>query len=542
MLILCYKYFFCTLIKKELFPHFYDMNFKRIDRVVRIAIIGIIIYSLCFGIAMAIFPIRPFWNDEWRLVYNIKFKNVHQLWGTLDLLQQCPRTYLTLLKGISSSFDYSYTSLRLPPLVIGFFNILLCIYLKKKLFQNNSTYNYLFILIFISSQTFTDYIVQVKQYEMDLFLCLVALWQLIVLLDLFETKAVNTYKYVLLCISFLGVPFFSYIYPIVVAPIFPIILLKSISYINYEEARKSKPRLLFLAYMPLILVTISIIIFYFIDVKQLMADNRMYASYQKMLGNEKGDKNFIKDLWNLFALVGSGFIYEIIFGVLGIASFLYGSYRLAKIEVNAFTKEDYFKLYSVLLIIITLGLFLSGKLLGGVARLVCFTVPSISILIISFLDEKVRNSSAKLANIVATILFLGLFLNIITSFINRFTYPEYANRIKTYWNTGDALKQARLGKLPILITNGALGDKINKTPLSPGKITTNTITPAQIAGADTVCAEVVVKDNPEYKTWDSVTIYTIPDIKWINDYMKQLPPQYTSAIAGDGVNFMKLKR
>jgi hypothetical protein len=516
------------------------MNFK-VDKTVKGATVILIIYLLCFSIAMAFFPIRPFWNDEWRLVYNIKFKSIHQLWGRLDLLQQCPRVYLSLLKHISSYYDYSYTSLRLPPLIIGFTSILLCVYLKKKIFLKNSVYNYLFILIFISSQTFTDYIVQVKQYEMDLLSCLLALWQLMTLLMLFEAKIVTKFKYILLCISFLIIPFLSYIYPIVVAPIFFIILLKSIVYIK-DNGGSKKLKFLLLVYLPIIFATISIIIFYIIDVQQLLADNRMYASYYKMLGNEQATKNFLTDFWNLFALVGSGLVFEIIFGVLGICSFLWGMYSLAKMKMNNFTREDYFKLYGIILIAITLGLFLSGKLLGGVARLTCFTVPSISILIIHFLDKKVRYRSAKLANTLFTILFLGLFINVVTTFTNRVTNAEYKNRITTYWNTGEALKQARRNKLPFLITKGVLGDKITNAAPSPGKIIANGITSAQIAGEDTVCAEVVVKDNPEYKVWDAVTIYTMPDAKWVSEYVQQLPAQYRSAIVGDGVNYKVMKR
>src|SRR5690606_1839450 len=166
----------------------------------------------------------PFWNDEWRLIYNIKFKNFAQLWGTLDLLQECPRVYLTLLKIISANFDYSYTALRLPPLIIGMSSIALLFFLHKKLYPQQSLISGLFILILISSQTFTDYLVQVKQYEMDIFLALAALWQLVILLNL-ATHEQRWRIYIFLCLSLLIVPYFSYTYPIVAAPFFPIALL-----------------------------------------------------------------------------------------------------------------------------------------------------------------------------------------------------------------------------------------------------------------------------------------------------------------------------
>jgi len=499
------------------------------------------IYLLCFGIAMAFFPVRPFWNDEWRLIYNLKFKNVSQLWGTLDLLQQCPRVYLTVLKKITSSFDYSYISLRLPALVIGAVSILFCFYLKKKIFPGTRIYAYLFILILISSQTFTDYLVQVKQYEMEILLCLLALWQLITLLKICEKGPGNKYTYLLLCFSFLVAPFFSYTYPIAVAPIFPVIIFNSI--LSVKNKQLNKTRSLLYLYLPLILVSASIVIFYFIDVKQLMADNRMYLSYIRMLGQGKGENHFIENFWQLFSLVGSGFIYEIIFGMLGITSFFYGMYRLAKIKKRDYAREDYLKLYSILLLLLTLCLFLTGKLLGSVARLTAYTIPSISILIISFFEDlSAKYNYNKLAGILATILFIGLFGNIISTCINTFIKPGYSNKIETYWHTSKALKEARLNKIPILITDGVRGDKINEYAPVPGKISFNTITPAQIAGVDTLCTEVILKVNPEYKVWDAIPVYIIPDMKWTNEYVKQLPAEYRSAIACDGINFIKLTR
>src|ERR1043165_4610043 len=88
-------------------------------RIIDMLTIGAVVYLLAFAFAMAMLPIRPFWNDEWRLTYNIKFKSFEGLWGRLSLLQQCPRVYLSVLKKIAAFFDYSYTSLRLPPLIIS---------------------------------------------------------------------------------------------------------------------------------------------------------------------------------------------------------------------------------------------------------------------------------------------------------------------------------------------------------------------------------------------------------------------------------------
>jgi len=498
---------------------------------------------MCFGIAMAFFPIRPFWNDEWRLIYNIKFKSEHQLWGRLDLLQQCPRVFLILLKKVTAFFDYSYISLRLPALVITTASIPLCFYLRKKVFPNGSVYTYLFILILISSQTFTDYIVQMKQYEMEIFLCLLTLWQLMTLLDIGVESRVNKLKYLLLCFTFLVAPFLSYTYPIAVAPLIPIVIISSVMHIRNRQLKSNKLSYLLSLYLPLLLVCAAIVVFYIVDVKQLMVDNNMYQSYKKMLDNERSSSNFIRDFWGLFSLVGSGALYEIIFGVLGITSFFYGMYRLIKNRTDVPTRQDYFKLYAIMLLLLTLALFLSGKLLGEVARLTAFTVPSIAILIVSFFEDLgAKYNYQKLANIITAVLFLGLFGNIIVTFIDRLSFPEYKNRIETYRHTAKALRQARLNKEPILITDGVRGDKINRDASAPGKILSNTITPQQIAGMDTLCTEVILKVNPEYKVWDTIPVYIIPDMKWTKEYMAQLPSDIKSATFCDGINFMRVYR
>jgi len=93
-----------------------------------------------------------------------------------------------------------------------------------------------------------------------------------------------------------------------------------------------------------------------------------------------------------------------------------------------------------------------------------------------------------------------------------------------------------------MVTDGVLGDPYDTNPLSPGQIQTNTITQRQIAGADTLCAEVIVKVNPAYKVWDTIPFYYMPDSKWVKEYVQQLPSQYQTVIAGDGIHFWKLKR
>jgi ABC-type cobalt transport system substrate-binding protein len=485
---------------------------------------------------MAFFPIRPFWNDEWRLMYNIKFKTIPQLWGRLDLLQECPRVYLSILKIISARFDYSYLSFRLPPLLIGMGSAFFVFALMKRFFNSQSLYRFLFVLILISSQTFTDYLTQVKQYEMDIFLSLLTLWQLDVMMGMGNNEPVSKANQAVLYGSFLLVPFLSYVYPITVVPLCALVFFqwwKKGFYFNQHTVK---------IILPMIMVVCSILIFYWVDVRHLMADKSMYLSYKKAY-YKGGDETFIEDIWNVFALVGSGFLFEIIFGIIGIVAFVYGIACLVGSRFLLKKKVDFLRAYAIALLLLVMLLIGTGKIIGGVARLTAYTVPSISFLIIFLLEDlKQQYRKPKLANIIAGILFLGLIGNIITTCINSFTYEDYHNRMTTYWNTSKALKESRLHKIPLLISDGVCGDPYIVPAIAPAKIESNTINQKQIQGADTLCAEAITKVNPEYKIWDTIPIYYMPDSKWLNAYFLQTPSSVKEAIVGDGIHFFHLKK
>jgi len=532
--------------KNKLLFYFYPVKFRFTEKTIRVITIFLVVYLLGFALAMALFEIRPFWNDEWRLIYNLKFKSEKELWGVLDLLQECPRTYLICLKKITSFFDYSYQSLRFPALITAAAGIFLMFRLRKLIFPSPTINGYLFILILLSSQTFTDYIVQTKQYEMELFLTLAALLQLKAFYDLrFGMMKVGSIRYILLCLSLIVAPFFSYTYTIAVLPVFPIcffLILRGFSSNCIERDRW----LLLKMGLPLGLALASILVFYRVDLSHVMANSRMYHSYRNMLGMNEHENPVLLNMWKFFSLVGSGFVFEIIFGLVGLASFLF---YLAKHSWDDLSNDHYSfgkicRIYAALLISITLMLIASQKLMGGVARLVAFTVPSVSILIIYFLDHlnTAKGLVSRLGKAVSLVIFVGLIGNVITTFINVFTYPEYKNRITTYHQTGLALKDARLKKAPLLFTEGVKGDKIEKSAPQPGTIATQTITDEQKAGLDYLCPEVVLKVNPEYKVWDTVQVYQAPDAKWVKDYVAQLPEKFTIAVFTDGIHFETYRR
>lgn len=503
-------------------------------RQIHIAVVVACVYLFLFGLAEALFQIRPFWNDEWRLIYNIKFKSFAGLWGRLDLLQECPRTYLTIIKAISNAFDYSYTSLRLPPLMLMVANLFFVFHLRRLLYPKATALSYLFILILVSSQTFTDYMVQVKQYEMDILLTLLSLWQLFVLLRISRGEVVKG-TYAVLCLTALLVPYLSYIYPIVMAPVFPVVALALWARRKEGDARNR----LFRAAAPLALATVSILVLYWIDIRHVLGNKDMYDSFQRAYYHSHKE-SFVESVWKLFALVGSGELFEVVFGVLGISAFGYALFRLLKARLRHYTVLQYFHLYAVLLLLVVMFLFLTGKLATGAARLTAYTVPSIALLIIALLqDLQKKVGRFTWGGVLSTVLFLALFGNILTTCINTFTYVEYPDYIRAFHKTGEALRQARREGIPIMVSDGINGRFYNDHPPAPGTIATNTIDEAQRRGSENLAAEVLLKIHPEYKLWDPVPYFYMPDNAWIPAYVRQVPPPYKAVIAGDGQIFRK---
>src|SRR5687768_15935224 len=121
--------------------------FDKIEQHTDIVIKGVLALLLTWGLSLVLFKIRPFWHDEWRLIYNLKFKSHQQLWGTLDYTQQFPRLYLQLTKAFTALFNYNYFSLRFPAFFLGAANVFLCWSLMKRAYGNSITERYLLVLM-----------------------------------------------------------------------------------------------------------------------------------------------------------------------------------------------------------------------------------------------------------------------------------------------------------------------------------------------------------------------------------------------------------
>jgi len=494
-------------------------------KIARISTIATLSFIVCWGFAMVVAEIKPFWIDEWRVIYNLKYKDATMLWGPLDFLQQFPRVYLEIVKVFTSIFDYSYFALRLPSFIVGTAMIALCYRLMVKIFRRESFNRFLFVMMLVSASTFTDYYVEIKQYTMDLLLALVAIWQFIELLKLTNGQPKISGRYMWLCASFLVVPFFSYTYPIAIAPVFIIQFVQGVILLRDKRVTTGKTRILLQQWFPLFLCAASIVVFYMTDVKQLMADKGMHQYWGHLMMNKGFSwSSFFYECYNMFAEIGAGAVYWYLFGVLGVVSFLYGVFVcVANIKRKQQSASDLILLYSALLVLIAILLFSTGKFPLGEPRLNAFMIPVIAVLLIRLLDGLSEHRRWNIVSkTVSVVLLAGVTGNVYTTFYASLTGPEYTRKMEIYRSTEKALLMAQSKKLPTMITPEVAWpyDKTRNYPFN-----------------NTVPGDWVLKTFPAYHVANNMPVYAITNMASLREEMKRLPANITSVLAGDGRSF-----
>ena len=501
------------------------VSLKKAEQLARITTLGSLAFMIGWGLVSVVAEIRPFWIDEWRVIYNLKFKDAHALWGQLDFLQQFPRCYLEIIKAFTSCFDYSYFSLRLPSFIAGTLTILVCYDLMNRIYSRDRINRFLFVMILVSASTFTGYYVQIKQYSMDLLLCLIALWQLLELLKVNSMQPLRRGSYVLLCASLLVAPFFSYTYPITIAPVFFIQVTHSISGIHNRVVSRREWKLLFLQLFPLFLSAAGIIVFYVTDAAQLMADKPMHHFWAHLMMDDGfSAKVFFYGFYNLFAEIGSGIFYWCVFGVLGTLSFFTGTWAILKgLREKKFRDYDPVLLYSSLLLLTVFGLFFAGMLPLGEPRLNAFAIPSVSVLIIRFLEQLNKNSIERsISRSLSVLIYVGVTGNIFTTFYASVTGPDYDKKMAIYRTTQEAIRWAETNRMPIFVTPDVAWpyDRTQNLPFNT-----------------TVPGDWVLKTFPAYHVTAAIPVYSIPDIATISEEIKRLPPDVKMVLAGAGSSF-----
>jgi len=521
-------------------------------KVTRIATICSISFMICWGLILVLAQIKPFWVDEWRIIYNLKFKTPAAIWGPLDFMQQFPRAYLLIIKLFSSFFDYSYFTLRFPSFVVGTLTILLAYHLMNKIYTQKQFSRFLFVLIIVSSHTFTEYFIQVKQYTMDIFLSLVVVWQLLQIIKLINGHPIKHRRYILLTISFLVAPFFSYTYPIVVAPVFFIAFIQSIKLLGAPPLGRHKTTMLLKAWLPLVACALGIIAFYIADVARLMKDNDMQRYWNYLMMQSGFDITlFFKSFYYMLAHVGAGVLFEIVFGVIGILAFIHAAIKCAgTMNKSKWDTSIYLTWYSVLLLVIVIALFIAGKLPIAEARLTSFAVPAIAILIISFIDHLYQvRFHTKFVTYLSALIFIGAIGHIFTSSAQQLLGARHNKTLDIYVNTENAIILAQQRKIPIYITS-EIAYPYQKTITFPATNITATALcfPAGYNNAgcatltDNMPGDWVLKTFPAYKVHDNTPVYALNNLTELAYCMQQLPGSITSVLVGDGRSFHIISR
>lgn len=413
-----------------------------------IKIIGYLIVAFFFatGVAHTFFELQPFWLDEWFIIHNIKFKPANFLWGSLDYMQQFPRVYLQVVKQVSNCFSYSYTSLRIVSFLVHVLAIFLCFNIGNKLFKENVLAVFVWVLIYISFKTSLHYFVQIKQYTMEMALGVVAIWQLITIHRLFKGEGLRNVEYFFLYMSMGAATFFSYTYPIVVAPLYLLVLIRVIAGWNKLSANVKLHSIALLA----ISIT-SVLAFYKVDVQQVLQDNGMQNYWHDFLLKDGFDTGiFFEGIYKLFAHMGSGGLFEVVFAVLGIAGWLYGIYRLRK---HIFTKDTagFVYGYATVLIGCVILLFVMGKLPVGIHRLNAFATPAIGLLVVGVLMQlSTIVKMKKVVTVLYCVLFLALGGNIVSSYINDSQDEQTKKEFAIYENVTEGLRLAHEKHLPVI--------------------------------------------------------------------------------------------
>ena len=489
-----------------------------------------LIFLVCMGATLVLFRIQPFWVDEWFIISSLKTKSIRELFGQLNFMQQFPRVYLALIKSFSSFFNYSYFSLRFPSFMVSVATIVLSYRVMNKIYDRSQIARYLFVLILVSSFTFTEYFVEMKQYPMDILMSVVALWQLIELVRVGRGEEIKTARYVLLCTSFLIVPFFSYTYPIAIVPAYVVVFLQSLAILRNGGLSGNNKRIIARQWAPLLLGIIGIFGFYAVDARHLASDAIMYERWSFLLVNSDHKfLSFLSSIYSLFSQTGNGIIFENLFGVLGICGLLFGISATIKsrLKINEWAHEIYLRVYSCLLLLLTLVLFLCKKLPLGTPRLNAFTTPSIAILVIYVLQLMLLSNRPQWQKmILPLLLYAGVAGNVFTHYTGYFTTAEYKRQAATYVATENAIRLAQDMKIPILITQGVA------YPYAQA---------AADAGAPDP-AVWVLKTFPAYDIHMGLPVYAISDTASAGEYLAHLPPNITRVLAGDGISFRTIER
>ena len=424
---------------------------RYLEKAARITGYVTIAFFLCTGLIAAVAAIQPFWLDEWFIIQNLKFRDSAALWGKLEYMQQFPRLYLQAIKVISGTFNYSYSSLRLPSFIVHSAGVILSLSLGRKLFKGYAPAVFTFVLIYISFKTSLDYFVQVKQYTMEMFLGLVAIWQLISIHQILNRERLSVPHWAMLYMSMAVVTFFSYTYPITAVAMLYIIIMRRVMKQQDPAQDKYNPHIPAL----IVLSVAGIALFYIYDVMYVMHDTGMQEYWKDFIMKDGFSfRLFFGNIFKLFAHQGAGALFEIIFGILGIAGWVLGIYQFRK-NVKSSEPLDIMVAFATVVVVAMVVLFALSKLPLGAHRLNAFATPMLALLSINFLLWVQENAKMKTAvSIILSILLLALAGNVFSSVIKNMTSEHNKKKQGIYDRVSSCILSAQDKKLPIVAHRG----------------------------------------------------------------------------------------
>jgi hypothetical protein len=281
-------------------------------------------------------------------------------------------------------------------------------------------------------------------------------------------------------------------------------------------------------WLPLFLCTFSITIFYLKDAYMPGEDEDMHRFWAHLLmeGGFEPAK-FLVNFFHFFAQAGSGFVFWWLFGIFCSVSFGYSIYRtILYIKGGARDQNSMMLLYSVLLPIVVMVLYIAGKLPVGEPRLSAFAVPAISIMLVAFLSADWQTKTRKVFSVISFAMFVGLTGNVVSTIAASFTDSKYSRRMEIYRNTQAAIAEAEHKGIPIMITPGVA---------YPYELTRN------LPFDNTVPGDWVLMTFPAYSAEGKVPVYGIIDLRELDRVFDRMPPGVDSVMAGDGIRYEVVK-
>ncbi|OGT31733.1 MAG: hypothetical protein A3E87_01985 [Gammaproteobacteria bacterium RIFCSPHIGHO2_12_FULL_35_23] len=420
---------------------------------------------------------KPFWLDEWFILENLKVNSYKNLIGRLLYDQEFPRVYLFFIKYIANLTNFSSIILKLPGTIFGVLDLYLMYYITRLIYKNKTFLRFLFIVLFSANFTIFYYFTQIKADTSDLFLALIAIVQF---LNLRNKTILNIiFSSLALCLGCI----ISYTYPIAIAPIILIVLLR---FFNFQQ----KNEYFYIDIIFLFSILIGLIISWFTDLRFVLTDSTMHQYWSIDIVHYDGVKDFIIYFFRSFFLllttftgptseshllllivlkIYRSFLFIIVFsGILSIVINIIKHFQA--IELKIFIKNEliHIKTYFILLFIIIWVLYFLKLLPISGDRINFFTVPMI---IYFFITGVLFFNNIQAIKKIFSYLLLGFVVCISLYSVGKISQNFFGKTnwfdARIYKNFGKAINYAQAVNGVIAIDNHELYDN---SPASSIKI------------------------------------------------------------------------